>query len=71
MDVLTYTCPFLKYSKIPSIETGGSIANKTVPAAVLKSGTIPNMRRDGIIIPEPVWPIALPKNPAQRPIIIV
>ena len=53
------------------METGGSIASKTVPAAVLKSGTIPNIRRHGIIIPQPVWPKALPKSPVTMPIIMV
>jgi hypothetical protein len=48
-------------------ESGGKMVNKTVPAAVLNSGTIPKISRPGSMTSAPDWPKAPPKTPATAP----
>jgi hypothetical protein len=48
-------------------DNGGRIVSKVVPAAVLKSGTIPKINRPGKIVSAPDCPNAPPKTPENVP----
>ena len=52
-------------------ESGGKSVKRTVPAAVLKSGTMLRIKRPGNITSAPDCPNAPPNIPATRPKISV